>query len=486
MEKIKNIKADGLSDYVPDASKGPDQSLKTPPDVLLVPDPSSLSESATAALVKYMSKGHPTLLLADPLPFFWTSMNPTDIGVLNAPKQPRVEQFSPYAQILSSSPEPKASGGNLSAITQLLGVQWDNGTVAWNLFNPHPSFQGSGMGGPSWSEYFGRFDSAFVFVRKHDGHQPFSQDSTISKGLKEVLFFYPGSVSPKTGAKTNFTPLITLQDESGQTSWNELVYTPSSAIRGFDPNTGRATVTEQNARNQITNADLIVLKPSAETTLQLDQQQHVLAAHIEGRDENPLNAIFICDLDFLSDLFYKQQEELGQQLDNSRFLENAIDILAGRQEFVSLRNRRPTPRTLTEVEKRIETYRSERTKKQQDIEANIRKQLAVAQSDLEKAAEKIDQDQSLSFFQKLQQTSQEASQAQRRFEIKKQRLDDELKLEVKRLETEEQQNINRLENLIGLVSIGLAILPALLLGFIVLIVKTINEHSQTRPSRKSK
>ena len=59
------------------------------------------------------------------------------------------------------------------------------------------------------------------------------------------------------------------------------------------------------------------------------------------------------------------------------------------------------------------------------------------------------------------------------------------KMEIKRLETQEQQNVNRLENIIGLVSIGLAILPALLLGSIVLIVKTVNEHSQVRPSRNA-
>ncbi|MDG2469219.1 MAG: Gldg family protein [Pirellulaceae bacterium] len=486
---LKNIAADELPDYVPTpvdpAAENQPEKLKTPPDVLLVADPSSLSQPSLAALVQYMAAGHPTLLLADPMPFFWTSRSPTDIGVLNSPSQPRVAQFSPYAQILASSPDPKADQGKLNQVTELLGIEWDNGTVAWNLFNPHPSFKGSGMTGTTWPEYYGRFDSAFVFVRKHADHQPFAENSVISNGLNEVLFFYPGAIVPGSDAKTEFTPLITLEEESGLTTWDRLVYTPSTSVSGFDPNTGRATTTEQNARNQITAEDLIVLKPSSQTSLELDKQQHVLAAHIQGRDENKINVVFICDLDFVSDLFYEQQAEIGQQLDNSALLENAIDILAGHEEFVSLRNRRPTPRTLTQVEKRIEEFRTERTKKQEEIESNIREQLAEARSDLEKAAEKIEKDQSLSFFEKLQQTSQEASQAQRRFDIKKERLDKKLEMEIKRLETQEQQNVNRLENIIGLVSIGLAIFPALLLGSIVLIVKTVKEHSQVRPSRSA-
>lgn len=486
---IKNIAADELPNYVPSLSDPESESkpkkLKTPPDVLLVADPSSLSQGSMSALVQYMAAGNPTVLLADPMPFFWTSRNPTDIGVLNSPSQPRVAQFSPYAQILASSTEPKAEQGKLASVTQLLGIDWDNGTVAWNLFNPHPSFKGSGMAGTTWPEYYGRFDSAYVFVREHAGSQPFAQDSVISNGLKEVLFFYPGTVSPRSGGKTTFKPLITLEEESGLTTWDRLVYTPATTARGFDPNTGRAITSEQNARNQITNEDLIVLKPSSQTSLQLDKQQHILAAHIQGRDESKLNVVFICDLDFLSDLFYEQQAEIGQQLDNSALLENAIDILAGHENFVTLRNRRPTPRTLIQVEKRIEQFRSERTKKQAEVESDIREQLSAAQKDLEKAAEKIEQDQSLSFFEKLQQTSREASQAQRRFDIKKERLDEELELEIKRLETQEQKNVNRLENIIGLVSIGLAIFPALLLGSIVLIVKTVNEHSQVRPSRRA-
>ncbi|MCH2179904.1 MAG: Gldg family protein [Mariniblastus sp.] len=489
--RVKTIGQEALSDYIPTqndtkSNGDPAEPKKTPPDVLLVADPSSLAQGPMDALEKYIENGNPTILLADPLPFFWTSRNPTDLGVLNSPRQPRVASFSPYAQILTSTSEPKSEEGKLTQINRLLGIEWDNGTVAWNLLNPHPSFKGSGpMGGP-WPEYYGRFDSAFVFVQPHGDHQPFAVTDSVSSGLKELLFFYPGSIYPIKGAKTTFTPLITLEEESGVTPWDRLVFTPSTTSRGFDPNTGRTTVTEQNARNRITEEDLIVLKPSSEASLELDPEEHVLAAHIQGTESSNLNVIFIADTDFLSDLFHEQQTAIGQKLDNTTLLYNAIDVLAGYQGFVALRNRRPTPRTLTQVEKRVERFRTERTKRQEEIESDLRQQLSEAQADLEKAADKIEQDRSLSFFEKMQQTSQEASQAQRRFDIKKERLDKQLELEVNRLETEEKNNVNRLENWIGFISIGLAILPALLLGTVVLIVKTINERSQVKPTRRAK
>ena len=84
--KIKYLKMDDLSIYLPKES-APEENLdpggkendsektekiKTPPDVLLVADPSSLSQPATDDLIRYIEAGNSVLLLADPLPFFWT------------------------------------------------------------------------------------------------------------------------------------------------------------------------------------------------------------------------------------------------------------------------------------------------------------------------------------------------------------------------------------------------------------------------------
>ncbi len=146
--KIKYIRQDELASYVAnevdnpeigktagaDAENTVNGKPKTPPDVLLVADPSSLDDPAMDALVKFVEAGNPTIILADPLPFFWTFQNPTQIGVLNAPKQPRISQRSPYSQILTSSMLPKSDGGTARKLLNAIGVEWDNGTTVWSLF----------------------------------------------------------------------------------------------------------------------------------------------------------------------------------------------------------------------------------------------------------------------------------------------------------------------------------------------------------------
>jgi ABC-2 type transport system permease protein len=484
--KLKFISQTELADYVvpsPDPAN-PDQqpaAAKEPPNVLLVPDPSSLATPAMDALIKYLGAGNPAVILADPLPFFWTFQNPTGIGVLNAPRQNRISPRSPYAQLLTSSPLPKDSAGTADKLLKLLGIEWDNGQTAWNLFNPHPSFEPSYPDylGDRWPEYYGPYERAFVWVRPHAGIETFNKDEVISSGLKELLFFYPGTLKKAPESNLKFEPLVTLGRESGVSQWDEFTMVPTQKVRRLDPRTGRATMEERAASSQITQEDLIVIRPTPESYL--DDDEHVLAARITG---DKLNVVFISDLDFLSDLYYSEQQPLEQQLDNLSLLQNSIEVLAGDTGFVSLRNRRPTPRTLTKVETRLEEFRAERAKQQEIAEKRVRDQLEEAQLKLDEATKEIEGNQSLSFFEKLQQTSQKASDTQRQFDIKKAKLDKELKIEIEELKSAEQQQVSRLENWIRYLSVGLAPLPALLLGIAVLFIRTANERKHISPDRR--
>lgn len=489
--KIKNIAQADLEQYVdspPVEGEGEAAAKpKTAPDVMLVADPSSLSDVATDALVKYMEAGNPVVLLADPLPFLWTSRDPVNIGVLNAPRQNRIAQQSPYAQVLSSSFAPKADAGRCTRILNSLGIEWNNGRVAWNLFDPHPNFKGAWIdprGQAAWPENFGLYDHAFVFVKDRGGHQAFNAENSISNGIKELLFFYPGSVRQAAGATSSFIPLVTLGTDSGTTEWEDLTVVPFQVTNRFDPRTGRITQEEEKRSSRITNEDLRVLNPAPPSFI--DSADHVVAAQIKGEGENGINVVFITDMDFVSDLYSDQTSEQGldQKLDNITFLQNAIEVLAGEEAFVALRNRRPAPRTLAYIEKATEQYRTERAKTQEAIEKDIRDQLAKQQDKLDEEAAKIEGDQSLSFFEKLQRTSQEASDAQRRFDLKKVKLDRDLKLQIDELRSEEQNKIRGTEGYVKMLAVCFAPLPAFLLGCLVYFAKKSSERSQVKASRR--
>ena len=178
-------------------------------------------------------------------------------------------------------------------------------------------------------------------------------------------------------------------------------------------------------------------------------------------------------------------EGLDQNLDNVTFLQNVIEVLAGDEEFVSLRNRRPTPRTLTYIEEETKTFRKQRTKAQEDAEKRNRDQLAEEQAKLDVEAQKIEKDESLNFLEKLQRTSQSASDAQRRFDLKKKKFDQDLERQIGEFKTVEQNQIRRTEGWVKWLSVLLAPLPALLLGVFVWFNRVANERKLVTDERRA-
>ena len=251
----------------------------------------------------------------------------------------------------------------------------------------------------------------------------------------------------------------------------------------FDPRTGQMSVKDEPARSQITGGNMIVIDPAPRRSM-VDADEHVVAARITGESDGGIDVVFVTDADFVADLAEQQEEGLGQRLDNLAFLQNAIEVLAGNEDFVRLRNRRSKPRTLVKLESIIETYRAARTGQQQDAEKGIRVELEAEQKKLNAATEEIEGNESLSFFEKMQRTSQEASDAQRRFDLRKKKLDRELTQKIAKLETEEQNKISRLETAVRYASIFAAPLPALFLGVLVLAKRRKNEQKNIAPERR--
>ena len=490
--KIKHIEAASLASYVSTETVVPDgddvkiekSKLKEAPDVLLVADPSSLDDPAMDNLVKYVEAGHPTILLADPLPFYWATREPTQLGILNAPRQTRVSGRSPAAPFLTCSQLPKSDGGSASKIMKAIGVDWDSGSAAWSLDQPHPSFQAAYPEylGNRWPEYFGLQEKALVFARNRDEKVAFNPDSLISSGLKELLFFYPGSVKKSLDSQHNFEPLVSLGTQSGSIPWEVLTKTPVQERRMLNPRTGQMTVNSEPARSQITNDELRVIEPFPATSI--DEEDKVIAARITGTGSSKLDVVVITDMDFLSNFYVEQETKLEQKLDNVSLLQNSIEILAGNDGFVSLRNRRATPRTLEKLETVIEEYRSAGQKEQEEAAKKVRDELEIEQEKLTAANKEIEANRDLGFFEKLQKTSQKASDAQRRFELKQNRLQRDLKVKTDELKMKQSSNVSSLERRTRLFSILAAPLPALLLGIVVLWYRKASEERDIHPDRK--
>ncbi len=465
---VKRISSDRLQDYTvpPESAEETGAPSLKAPDVMLVADPASLDDGGMASLIAYINAGHPTLILGDPLPFYWTSQSPLRLGILNAPQQERVNRNSRYAQVLSSSQSPKSDGGNAGPLNDALGIRWNTGQTSWNLLDPHPDFRGAWPQermGPVWPPEYGPYEKAFNYVKNNDIAPLINRDSPITAGLKELLFIYPGAISKTEDSKLNFEPLITLGHTSGVNRWNE--------------------VTEDDRQmNQYTMSLTRVIKTAQ--PIKVDEVDHVIAAKISGDGDTPVNVVFIADTDFISDWYYEQEEALDQKIDNLSLFFNALDILSGSDQFVGLRNRRLVPRTLTRLEKIFDGFRAEKAKADQMREEEVLALLEIEQAKLDKETAKIQDNSAMGLGEKLQQTFQSASDSQRRFELKQAKLMREKKIEDEKSKSALRASIEQQEGITRWLSVLLAPLPAFLLGGIVLWYRQAGEQRDIASDRR--
>ncbi len=469
--ELKRLTADRLSGYLAppaapgDASSEAEAPLKAP-DVLLVADPASLDDRGMALLVQYIQAGNPTLILGDPLPFYWTSQAPIGLGILNAPQQERVNRNSRYAQVLASSDSPKSDGGNAGPLNAALGIEWNTGQTAWNLLDPHPDYRGSWPQerlGSVWPEVYGPYEKAFNFIKNSESAALINPDNPITAGLKELLFIYPGTISKAEDSKLEFQPLITTGKTSGVSDWNVV----TSDAQQF---------------NQYTMSQTRVVNPVQSATV--DEEDHVIAAKITGSGDSPVNVVFIADLDFVSDWYFEQEEALEQRLDSLALLFNALDILSGSDQFVGLRNRRLVPRTLTRLEAIFDGFRAEKAKADQKRDEEVQALLKVEQAKLDEATAKIQDNQTMGLGEKLQQTFQSASDSQRRFELKQAKLMREKSIEDEKSKSQLRASIEQQEGITRWLSVLLAPLPALLLGGVVLWYRQAGEQRDIAADRR--
>ena len=96
------------------------------------------------------------------------------------------------------------------------------------------------------------------------------------------------------------------------------------------------------------------------------------------RSATPAQIVVVADVDFLADDFYVDPNSGGTAADNAAFALNAIDVLGGSDELVSLRSRAPSLRRMDlvddmerEVQRRIERRQNELQTELQATEARL-------------------------------------------------------------------------------------------------------------------
>ena len=479
-----------------------DDDDKKLPDVLIVADPSSLSNSGMFNLIAYIQKGNPVLILADPLPFYWAIYQaPTDLGLINAPAQPRIDERGGW-QPLVATQGPKAAGGTALPLMQSLGIEWKYDTTIWSVFNPHAGFKPvlPQQFGERWIPEYGPKQNLFVFVKSHGGHQAFNTESPISSGLHELMFIYPGSVNAQKDATTRFEPLVSLKPGSaGHLGWDELTEDYVSTRLEINQFTGESKKITGPEISRYTghNIRTIRKRPAlnrpeltggagsvSDIRKVLDVKSHVLAAHIHGQGDDKTNVVFIADVDFISDMYFQQKDAIDTALDNFTFFVNAIETLAGDESFVRLRNRRQTPRTLSTIERLKEPFKLRAVEERDKAESEVDKKLADAEKRAADKAKRLNEDTEISRRERQSQLIFNELNEGMRLNKEDARIQRNLEKRIAAIEGEEKRSSQRVESRVRFLTIFSAGLPALLLGSFVLLFRTMREQNQIDPDRR--
>jgi ABC-2 type transport system permease protein len=305
-------------------------------DALVVVLPSRMTQTDLDLAMEPIRRGVPTLLLVDPLPM---------IDLRLAPAADLASRIDPYRR----EPSARLIYGNIRQALEGLGINWAPALIAWDVFNPHP-----GMAD---------LPQEAVFVSAANGNpNAFSRASPITARLQEVMFLYPGYLTPVRNADFKVEPLVETGTTSGSSSFFDLVVP--------------------------TNRGMMI---NANASREPDHRRYVIAEHIRSRQPiiraqgaRPVNIVAVADLDFISDYFFdvRASAPADVNVDNVSFFLNAIDVLAGDDSMLSLRSRRARHRTLERLEAQTRTFVERRTAEEQQAEKEAREALDVARGRL--------------------------------------------------------------------------------------------------------
>ncbi|HEV3167002.1 MAG TPA: Gldg family protein, partial [Isosphaeraceae bacterium] len=440
------------------SSVSADDEIANDLDVLLVAQPSSLSQKQIDNVKAYVQKGKPTLLFVDPAPIVNLQLAPL------VPKQPPGGPFGG-----GPPPEPK---GNIRPLLDLLGVDWPEDQIVWDPYSPHPQL--------------GIEDPEVVFVGRGSGAaEAFNPNQAISSGLQEVVMLFPGLLRPsaKGSPALKFEPLLSTSNAGGVLQWDQVV---RPGMFGMSMNRTRDHVPSNRA---YTLAARIQGPAAAETKSDKDAQKKDGGKTAERSAE--LHAVVIADLDLISDRFFEIRQSRPADydyldFDNVTFVLNSVDVLAGDDSFVSLRKRRPRHRTLRALEAQTKTYIEHSEADEKAAEESAKKERDLAQKHLDDEVKKVRDSKEYDGRTKDIMLTNLQDVENRRLEVTKANIEDRKKRKIVDSKAEADRAIHQIQNRIRLLAVLFPPLPALLLGCIVYGVRIGRENRGASPNRLEK
>ena len=417
----------------------PEDSITEKVDALIVAMPSSMSQEEMNHVQSVISRGTPALLIDDPVPVF-------DVGL--APSEESGANVNPFMR--NRGPQPKPKGG-INTFLATYGILWNKTQIVWDRYNPHPELS--------------NLPPEVVFVgRGNQNRESFNDNFAASRGLQELVFLFPGSVTKIGDSKFNFEPMVKSSTVSGTIDYGQVVQ------KSFF---GTQLVPYQGPR-YATGAD------------------YTIAAHVSGQtvaapgDTTKANIIFVSDMDFISDQFFEIRRRGMENLnfDNVSFFLNCIDVLTGDNSFVDLRRHRVQYRTLTTVEARTRAYADKRAKEEQQARTEAESALAEAQHNLDGKVAALNGRSDLDATTKQIMTRNLQESESRKFDASKTAIEADRDAKIERSREDMESQVRRIQSGIKTLAGLLPPIPVFAIGIYTFMRRQRREREGTEASRR--
>ncbi len=472
----------------------PKKPIKEQYDVLLAVQPSSLNPAAMKNFIAAVKAGLPTAVFEDPYP--WPQLWPDVVGTAQ-PKKPPGGMMGMFGG--GQQPEPK---GDIAELWKLLGVEMYGDEVVWQDFNPEPKL--------------GEIYKEWIFVDESLGDQksanaltPFDPDDPISAGMKQVLFFWPGSFRPADGSKMHFQKLAVTGRDSGTISYQDVDMSLRSGntmglrrVSTHEPYIIAAHVTgnvSEESGHHLTSkdkddkdakaakgADANKGGPQKDATAvngkaddgkakaadKKAEEDDALAG--KAPEKTKIDVVLVADIDWIAPIIFRLRE-MGQDPDsvidfkfqNVSFVLNILDSLAGDNRFIDLRKRTRSHRILTKIEEATEEQRKDSLEEQSKFVSDARQQIDAAQDEFRKKMADLEKRDDLDPRVKEQMMDRERIRLERMRDVNIAHAEKERNKEVKQSERELASKIRGVQDRYKLLAVLLPPIPPIVLAFFV-------------------
>ena len=327
-----------LSGATPIVARGTTPDTAAGVDALVVVLPARLLQAELDRVMAAIAGGIPALLLVDPAPA---------MDMRLAPAAAMAGRLNPY--LGAGQAVTYKNTGDIQRALAAIGVQWQPARIAWDGYRPRAD-----LSDLPWEVMFvgpGGGNSAAV-----------AADSAITRGLREFVLMYAGAVAPSSVSGVTFDPLLSTGTLAGSATY-------------FD-------VVQPSAAGPVLNPEVAHHPGDAPLTL---------AARVtRAADGVKSDVVVVADLDFVSNQFFRMRESRADlQFDNVAFLMNAIDVLAGDESLLDLRQRRTRHRTLERLERQTRQFMTQRSSDEQAAVTEAEQALAAARSALDERARAV-------------------------------------------------------------------------------------------------